>query len=599
MKTKKPQPPDQVRPAVFTTVWRNWKEAFKKNALMLTLTLVFYNLSAYFDQMLKPMFWKQVFDQINQGLDPMKSFYYIIGCFALSWILSRLGDLNIIISESNIIKNLRDTALHGLMMKDSKFFANHFIGSLVSKSGRFANESEKVIDHGVFTLSRTAILVIYILIYTFVIMPDVGLIFLIWVTVFVLVTIILLKFSLRADVESSEKDSKTNGVFSDILTSLLYLRSFSREHAEFENFKKVSGEERAYKRRAWFLVNFQWAVQGILVAVLEIVVMYTLMHKVMDKVETIGTLAMMQVYIISLANNMYQLGQSLKHVRTGFTDAYEMAVILDDKTDCGEEVLKPSLNDSLKFIPNHVISFEKVSFSYDSGARKVLENFCFDFQAGRHYGVVGQSGAGKSTLFKILLRQSQHESGNILIGGANINGMPKADLRSLISYVPQSPTFPSRKIIDILKLGKNNATDAEVRLACEKAGCHFIWDKFPNGFDTYVGERGVKLSGGEAQRVAIAVAILKDAPIIIMDEPTSSLDAETESLIQKSITKHFVGKTMLVIAHRLATVAVLDEVLLIENGQVVHNAPHAELLGKSESYAKMWQLQTSPVILQN
>lgn len=588
MKNKKDSKQD-----VFATVWRNWKPAFKKNALPLSLTFVFYNLSAYFDQMLKPMYWKKVFDQITVGIDPMNSFYLIIACLIMTWISSRLGDYVSATSQSSVIKRLRDIALNGLMRKDSKFFANHFTGSLVAKAKRFAAQSEQVIDNIVFNLSKTAILVIYILIYMFMTMPKIGFIFLVWVIVFVSLITFFSRIRLQADLRISEQDSKTTGVFSDILTSLLYLRSFSREHDEFERFKTVSLEEQAYRRRAWFLGNIQWATQMFLVAVLELTVMYILVQKVVNKTETIGTLAMIQVYIISLANNMYNLGQSLIRLRTGLADAYEMALILDDRTDYTECIMPPNLNGLLKLKP--VIDFEKVNFSYDKGERKVLNDFEFTFKAGKHYGVVGTSGAGKSTLFKILLRQNQHENGTISIGSTDINSMTKADLRKLIAYVPQSPAFPSRKIIDILKLGKNEATDEEVRLACEKAGCHFIWDTFPNGFDTYVGERGVKLSGGEAQRVAIATAILKDAPIIIMDEPTSSLDAETEDLIQKSITKHFVGKTMLVIAHRLATVAVLDEILLVEGGAVLHNAPHNKLLRISKSYAKMWQLQTSPV----
>lgn len=578
---------------VFATVWRNWKPAFKKNALPLTLTFVFYNLSAYFDQMLKPSYWKKAFDQISAGTDPMNSFYLIITCLALAWAFSRIGDYVITISESNVIKRLRDNALYGLMRKDAKFFANHFTGSLVAKARRFASQSEQVIDQMIFSLSRTAILVIYILVYMFMVMPSVGFIFLAWVVIFVSLTMFFSRLRLKADLKSSEQDSKTTGVFSDIMTSLLYLRSFSREHDEFEKFKSVSSEEQTRRRYAWYLGNAQWATQGFLVAVLEITVMYILVHKVMNKTETIGTLAMVQVYIISLTNNMYNLGQALIRLRTGLADAYEMAVILDDESSCTEEILKPKSNDTVNLVNG--INFGNVDFSYNNGERKVLKEFDFKFKAGRHYGIVGTSGAGKSTLFKVLLRQNQHDNGSISIDDIDINSMAKADLRKLIAYVPQSPTFPSRKIIEILKLGKNDATDEEVRIACEKAGCHFIWDKFENGFDTYVGERGVKLSGGEAQRVAIATAILKDAPIIIMDEPTSSLDAETENTIQQSITKHFVGKTMLVIAHRLATVAVLDEILLVENGRVLHNAPHNELLRISKSYAKMWQLQTRPV----
>lgn len=600
-KNKKPDPKKaekmpELNNDVFATVWRHWKPAFKKNAVPLLLTLVLYNASAYFDQMLKPIYWKKAFDQINSGADPMQSFYIVITCLGLSLVFSRIGDYAVTISESKIIKQLRDNALHGLMRKDAKFFASHFMGGLVSKARRFSSQSEAVIDQILFNLSRTAVLIIYILVYMFIVMPDVGFMFLAWIMIFAFVTLFFAKLRLNADLESSAQESKTTGVFSDIIGSILYLRSFSREHDEFEKFKDVSQDDLKKRRRAWFLGNAQWAAQGLLVAILEVSVMYLVMQKVMTGIETIGTLAMVQIYIISLANNMYNLGQALIRLRTGLTDAYEMAVILDDEINCTEEILKPEQSSELKLTDG--IVFEKINFSYDGGERKILQNFSFKFGAGKHYGIVGTSGAGKSTLFKILLRQNEHphehEAGKVLIDGLNIRQMRKVNLRKLIAYVPQSPTFPSRTIIEILKLGKHDATESEVKTACEKAGCQFIWEKFEKGFETEVGERGVKLSGGEAQRIAIATAILKDAPIVIMDEPTSALDAETESVIQQSITKHFVGKTMLVIAHRLATVAVLDEILLVENGTVAHNAPHAEMLKTSEMYANMWRLQTRP-----
>ncbi len=601
MKRKKQKPEKtekmpELNKDVFATVWRHWKPAFKKNAVPLLLTLVLYNASAYFDQMLKPIYWKKAFDQINTGTDPIQSFYVVVLCLGLSLIFSRIGDYTVTISESKIIKQLRDNSLHGLMRKDAKFFANHFMGGLVSKARRFASQSEQVIDQILFSLSRTVVLIMYILIYMFIVLPDVGFMFLAWITIFALVTVFFARLRLNADLESSAQESKTTGVFSDIIGSILYLRSFSREHDEFEKFKDVSQEDLVKRRRAWFLGNAQWATQGVLVAILEVTVMYLVMQKVISGAETIGTLAMVQIYIISLANNMYNLGQALIKLRIGLTDAYEMAVILDDEINCTEEILKPEQSGELKLKDG--IVFEKVNFSYDHGERKILQNFSFKFVASRHYGIVGTSGAGKSTLFKILLRQNEHlhehEAGKVLIDGVNIRKMRKVNLRKLIAYVPQSPTFPSRTIIEILKLGKHDATECEVKIACEKAGCQFVWEKFEKGFETEVGERGVKLSGGEAQRIAIATAILKDAPIVIMDEPTSALDAETESVIQQSITKHFVGKTMLVIAHRLATVAVLDEILLVENGTVAHNAPHAEMLKISEMYANMWRLQTRP-----
>lgn len=585
MKDKNP------KPNIMGVVWRHWKIAFKKNAPALLITITLYNIAVYFDQMLKPIYWKKVFDSVIIEQNPNNYIWAIIFCMCVAWILNRSADYFVTISESSIIKILRDNALYGLMKKDSKFFTENFTGSLITKAKRFSVQSEPVIDQVVFTLSKTLMLVVCILVFSFINIPSIAPIFLGWTIVFTFVTVLFSHMRLKTDLAVSEKESYTSGVFSDIVTSIIYLRSFAKEYDEFENFKKVSLDEQKYRRKAWLISNAQWATQSLLVSILELFVMYILVQKVLEKTETLGTLAMVQIYVISLAGYMYQLGQALTRMRTGLADAYEMASILDEKSDEHESVELPKII-SGNILPK--IIFENVNFIYKQGGVETLKNFSFNFKEGRHYGIVGHSGAGKSTLFKVLLRMYDHMTGKITVSGNDVKNYSKATLRSLIAYVPQQPHFPSRKVIDILKLGKENASEQEAILACEKAGCQFIWEKLPNGFETFVGERGVKLSGGEAQRLAIATAILKDAPIVIMDEPTSSLDAETEMVIQQSITKHFVGKTMLVIAHRLATVAVLDEILLIENGTVAHSAPHAKMLKTSKVYANMWHLQTRP-----
>lgn len=576
--------------SISVLVWRTWKNAFQQNSIALLLTFILYNASAFVDQMLKPTFFKSIFDALSSGGNPMKFFYFIIICHATAWCLSRLGDRAITLAESNIIKLLRDKAMFGLMKKSSTFFSNNFAGSLVAKSKRFSAQSEAVIDQVVFTLSKTLLLVVYILIYMFIIYTTIAWIFLVWTIVFIVFTIIIAKKRIFVDAISSEKDSKTTGVFSDIISSLSYLRSYAAEHDEYIKFTNVTLEEMKARRKAWYLGNFQWAMQGLLVAVLEIIVMYYLIQGVMNKQITIGTMAMVQVYIISLAMYMYALGQALIRMRTGFAEAYEMAEILSDTIDNTEEVQAP---DNVVLTQNS-ISFKDLSFAYNE--RKVVEDFSLVLEPGKHYGMVGTSGAGKTTISQLLLRHHDLQVGEIHIDVNNISDLSKSTIRSLIAYVPQMPQFPSRSIIEILKLGNKNATQEMINQACIKAGCDFIWEKFEDKFETKVGERGVKLSGGEAQRLAIATAIIKDAPIIIMDEPTSALDAKTEQIIQSSIKTIFAGKTMVVIAHRLSTVAVLDEILFLKNGKIDQRGTHEEMLVNSDDYKYLWDLQTNPIL---
>jgi ATP-binding cassette subfamily B protein len=285
---------------------------------------------------------------------------------------------------------------------------------------------------------------------------------------------------------------------------------------------------------------------------------------------------------------MWGLGRSLVKVRSAFADAYEMAELLD------HESTEP-INRGDAFVPKHYgIELKRVSFGYDA-EQPILRNFSFSFEPGRSYGVIGKTGSGKSTLMKLVMKFYNADKGTITVGGRDIESIHKNTLRSLVSFVSQIPIFPSITIREVIALGNLSATEQEIISAAKQACCDFIWEK-PLGLDTIIGERGIKLSGGEAQRLAIAAAILKNAPIVVMDEPTSALDAVTERAIQNALNSSFKGKTMIVIAHRLSTVAVLDEIILLEHGEIVDHGSHKKLLVSSQAYSEAWELQTNPQI---
>jgi ATP-binding cassette subfamily B protein len=217
---------------------------------------------------------------------------------------------------------------------------------------------------------------------------------------------------------------------------------------------------------------------------------------------------------------------------------------------------------------------------------------------GTKIGLVGRSGGGKTTLTRLLLRFSDVEAGDILIGGQSIRCIPQAALRSVISYVPQDPSMFHRSIADNIRVGRPDATDLEVQRAAELAHAAEFIEASPKGYETLVGERGVKLSGGQRQRVAIARAILKDAPILILDEATSSLDSESESLIQEALWNLLAGRTAIVIAHRLSTVRRMDELLILEKGRIAERGTHDELLTHSGIYAVLWAHQSGGFLVE-
>lgn len=243
------------------------------------------------------------------------------------------------------------------------------------------------------------------------------------------------------------------------------------------------------------------------------------------------------------------------------------------------------------------IEFNRVDFAYDDALDvKVLSEINLSITAGQRVGLVGPSGAGKTTITKLLMRFNEATNGNIKIDGQDIQTVTQKSLRQSIAFVSQEPTLFHRSLRENISYGKLVASEQELQKAIKSANAYEFISKLPDGLDTIVGERGVKLSGGQRQRVAIARAILKDAPILILDEATSALDSESEKLIQASLESLMKGRTSIVIAHRLSTIAKLDRILVIDNGSIVEDGSHQELLAKDGIYARLWKHQSGGFI---
>lgn len=586
LKTKK-------RVRVLGTVWSHWKPSFKKNGWFLFVTFLVYSLGMCIDYMYKPVQWKNIFDALVTGSTPWHYFSTIVIASIIGWALARIGETCIVFAEASILKELKDYCIKGLLGKNTQFFHTHPSGALIAKWKRFASVSETVIDEVIFSISRSVLLMVYVLIYAYFLIPDLAFPFFLFILVFTLATVWLSKIRMEYDLKSSELDSRTTARASDIISSVFTLRTFTAIPQTTKEFAQVTYEDKKKRQHAWFIGNIQWSVQGLCILVLEVYCMYHALQKVEQGVYTLGTVAMIQSYIASLGAYMWGLGRSLIKVRTAFADAYEMGQLLHEPNEEPLDFSDEIQNTNKESLCGGIVC-ENVSFSYNENSHKqTLKNFSFFFEEGKQYGIIGKTGAGKSTLTKLLLRAYPHTQGTITVCNKPIESLHKMELRSYISYVPQDPQFPSTSIRNILKLGNPEATDEELELIARQASCDFIWEKLPSGFDTEVGERGIRLSGGERQRIAIATALLKDAPIVIMDEPTSALDAQTEKTIQDAIQTLFKGKTLIVIAHRLSTVAPLDEILLLKDGELEVHAPHEELLEISAEYTELWKLQTT------
>jgi ABC-type multidrug transport system fused ATPase/permease subunit len=333
------------------------------------------------------------------------------------------------------------------------------------------------------------------------------------------------------------------------------------------------------------------AIQGGLMTILEIALLFLALHYWRQGTVSIGDFVLLQAYAISLMGQLWGFGRVTRKLSESFSYSREMVEILTTVHEVRDRIGAKKLT-----VNGGTISFEKVSFNYNE-TRSVLKDFNLVIPAGQKIGIVGSSGAGKSTFVSLLLRYYDVTSGKILIDGQDVADVTQDSLRGNISLIPQDVLLFHRTLRENIRYGRTNATDAEVEAAAKLAHAADFIENVPEKYSALVGERGVRLSGGERQRVAIARAILKNAPILVLDEATSSLDSESEGLIQDSLEKLMHGKTTIVVAHRLSTLKKMDRIIVIENGHILEDGKPSELLEKSGSKFKhLWDLQVGGFI---
>jgi ATP-binding cassette subfamily B protein len=302
----------------------------------------------------------------------------------------------------------------------------------------------------------------------------------------------------------------------------------------------------------------------------------------------IATIFLMLNYTSSIVNQLFGFSNNaLRNYNRSFGDSADMVKILHEEA----EVQDPETPEPSRMHTGN-ITLREVIFTHNGANDALFDKLSLNIAAGEKVGLIGHSGSGKSTFTRILLRFSDIDGGEILIDGQNIAKVTQDDLRKSIAYVPQEPLLFHRTIRENIAYGKPGATLEDVIDAAQKANADEFIKGLPQGYETLVGERGVKLSGGQRQRVAIARALLKDAPILVLDEATSALDSESEKLIQAALWHLMEGRTAIAIAHRLSTVQRMDRIIVMDNGKIVEQGTHAELLKKKGTYAKLWAHQS-------
>jgi ATP-binding cassette subfamily B protein len=370
------------------------------------------------------------------------------------------------------------------------------------------------------------------------------------------------------------------------------LKLFNGIYREVSQFGKLTADHRDARYTSWNLGWYSDSIQGLTIRALEIVVLIMAVRYWLQGVLTLGDFVLLRSYLSQLTEEVRSMGGNIRRIYEAIADANEMTQILLMPHEITDENRAATL-----IVPKGAIEFRNVQFSYLAGNKLVLQDFSLNTKSGERVGIVGPSGGGKSTILKLLVRLYDINSGAILIDHQDIAKVTQSSLHQNIAYVPQDPELFHRSLIDNIRYPKPWASDDEVIRAAKLAHCHEFISAFPLGYETLVGERGLKLSGGERQRVAIARAILMDAPILVLDEATSSLDSESEMYIQDSLAKLFVGRTVVAVAHRLSTIRKMDRIVVVKDGHIIEEGSH-DLLVRLEDgiYQRLWNLQSTDLV---
>jgi ATP-binding cassette subfamily B protein len=403
--------------------------------------------------------------------------------------------------------------------------------------------------------------------------------------VYITYTILLSNWRVHLRREVNELDSAANTRAIDSLLNYETVKYFNNEGWEKARYDQQMQKWENAQIRSQHSLSWLNLGQAGIIAIGVSLMMWRAAAGVTNGTMTVGDIVLVNAFLIQLYIPLNFLGVLYREIRQSLTDIERMFALLGQN----KEIQDASDARLLEAGPC-AVSFENVSFSYEP-RRPILHAISFDIPAGHTLAVVGHSGSGKSTLARLLFRFYDVNGGAIRINGEDIRGLTQASVRSRIGIVPQDTVLFNDTLEYNIRYGRPEASLAEVQEAARAAHLAEFIERLPDGYGTRVGERGLKLSGGEKQRVAIARTLLKNPPILIFDEATSALDSKTEKAIQAELEQAAIGRTALIIAHRLSTIMNADEILVLDAGRVVERGTHRALLERSGAYARMWALQ--------
>jgi ATP-binding cassette subfamily B protein len=488
-------------------------------------------------------------------------------------------------TDARGIERLGVVGMDELLTKDAAFFHDNFAGSLTKRVLGFSSRFEEFADTLTFSIIAK---VVPLLFASVVLWRYHPLLVLILVGLILVTGVLVAPLIRRRQAMVDEREAAkvlVSGHVADVLANMETVRAFAAEDREAAEHRARLAEQQKLSLRSWDYGNLRVdtvvAPISVLTSALGLLLAVSLRGGL-----GVEAIVVTFTYYTNTINIMFEFNQIYRRLESTLTEAAQFTELL---------LVPPTVVDAADPQPlrpaDSGIRFERVRFAHGGGS-PLFEDLDLDIPSGARIGLVGQSGGGKTTLTRLLLRLMDVDGGRILIGGQDISRLRQADLRSLIAYVPQEPAMFHRSVRENIAFARPGATEAEILQAAEAAHVMEFADSLPDGFDTLVGERGVKLSGGQRQRLALARAILRDAPILLLDEATSALDSESELLVQQALWGLMQDRTVLVVAHRLSTVVRMDRLVVLNRGRIVEQGTHGELLDAQGPYSRLWHHQS-------
>lgn len=528
------------------------------------------------------------------GKNVLQSFWYLIW-LAIGGNIAAYGfDIAKTMLDLKSGRDLDQRSFAMVQAQSIRFFEGSIKGALGANARKFSEAFENLADVFMYQFGRSAILIVITFCAFAWERPLIALMFGVWLTVFIATCYWFAKWRLPLSIDAAVKSSDVSGRFGDSFENYAAVKSFAMEREEQRRFNGLTEDCYHSRQKAWMVRKLLMRIQMVILGVFELLVIYVLIRGWQNGNVTLGEFVFFQAYLAQVMGQVWNIGGALHQTFRYVADATPMAEVY---------AAKPEVQDAPGARPLNVdqgeIEFHAVNFRYTdqkTNERGDINNFSLRIAPGKTVAIVGRSGAGKSTLAKLLTRQFDVDSGYISIDGYDIANVTQESLRQQIAVVPQDPCLFDRSLRDNIAFARPDATEAEIIEAAKRARAwEFIKGK-PQKLDTIVGERGVKLSGGEKQRVALARAFLTDAPILVLDEATSSLDSETEHEIRLVTADLIKRRTCIVIAHRLSTIRGADRIIVMEDGSIKEQGAHDELSRRKGVYANLWAHQSGGYI---